>query len=83
MDRRATAVRATDAYPGKLLQAEGSRADAGNGTLEPITVSIGPQYSTVGPFRPPGATGTRWSALLPWERSTAPCIVGSEGQRHA
>jgi hypothetical protein len=59
------------------------KADAGNGTLEPVAVSIGPQYGRVGPFRPPGATGTRWSALLAWERGLAPCIVGPEGKRHA
>jgi len=72
LDRRATAVRATDAYPGKLLQAR-----------EPVAVSIGPQYGAVGPFRPPGATGTRWSALVARERGTAPCVVGPEGKRHA
>ena len=83
LDRRATAVRATDAYPGKLLQAGGSRADAGNGAPEPVAVSIGPQYGTVGPFRLPGETGTRWSALLAWERGKAPCVAGPEGKRHA
>lgn len=83
LDRRATAVRATAAYPGKLLQAGGSRADAGNGTLEPVAVSIGPQYGTVGTIRPPGATGTRWSALPAWERGTAPCVAGPEVKRRA
>jgi hypothetical protein len=46
-------------------------------------VSIGPHYGTVGPFRPPGATRTGWSALPAWERSTAPCVAVPEGKRHA
>ena len=83
LDRRATAVRALAAYPGKPLQTGGSRTDAGNGTLEPVAVSIDPQYGTVGPFRSPGATGTRWSALLDCECGTVPCVAGPEGKRHA
>ena len=66
----------------ELLKAGGSRADAGNGTLEPVAVSIGRQYGTVGAFRLPGARGTRWSALLALERGTTPGVVGSEGKRH-
>jgi hypothetical protein len=83
LDQRATAVRATEGYPGKLLQAGGSRTDAGNRTLEPVAVSIDTQYGTVGPFRTPGATGTRRSALLAWEPGTAPRVAGPEGKRHA
>ena len=83
LDRRATAVRATNANLGELLQTGGSHADAGNGTLEPVAVCIGPHYGTVGPFRPPGATGTRWSVLLAWKRGTAPCVAGPEGKRRA
>ena len=83
MDRRATAVRATEGYPGKLLLAGGSRADAGNGTLEAAAVSIGPHYGAVGPLRPPEATGTRRSALLAWERGAAPRVAGPEGKRRA
>jgi hypothetical protein len=26
------------------------------------------QYGTFIPFQPPGAKGTRWAALLAWER---------------
>ena len=51
--------------------------------LEPVAVSIGPQYGTAGPFRPPGAMGTRWSALLAWERGTGPCVAGPKGKHHA
>jgi adenine-specific DNA-methyltransferase len=36
-------------YPGRLLQAEGVRAGAAEGTPERIAVSIGPQYGTVSP----------------------------------
>ena len=64
-----------------FLQAGG--ADAGNGTVELAAVSIGPQYGALGPFRPPGVTGTRWSSLLAWERDTVPCVVGPEGKRHS
>jgi hypothetical protein len=81
--RPATTVRASAAYPGELLQAGGSRADSGNGALEPVAVSIGPQDGTVGPFRPLGATGTRWSALLAWESGTAMCVAGPEGKCRA
>jgi hypothetical protein len=66
----------------ELLKAGGSRADAGNGTLKSVAVSIDPQYGTVGSFRPPRVTGTRWSALLALERGTTPGVVGSEGKRH-
>ena len=83
LDWRATAGRALAAYPGKPLQTGGSRTDAGNGTLEPVAVSIDPQYGTVGPFRTPGATGARWSALLDCECGTVPCVAGPEGKRHA
>ncbi len=34
-------------YPGKLIQAEGLRAEATEGTPERVGVSIGPQYGTV------------------------------------
>ena len=83
LDRRAITGRASAAYPGKLLQAGGSRADSGNGALKPVAVSIGLQDCTGGPFRPPGATETRWSALLAWERSTAMCVAGPEGKCRA
>ena len=66
-----------------FLQTGGSHGDAGNGTLEPVAVSIDPQYGTLGPFRTPGATGTRWSVLLAWKRGTAPCVAGPEGKRRA
>jgi hypothetical protein len=33
-----------------------------------VAVSMGPRYGTFIPFRPPGAKGTRWCALLAWER---------------
>jgi hypothetical protein len=46
-------------------------------------VSSGPQYSTIRPIRPPGAMGTRWFALLAWERGTAPRSASPEGKRHA
>lgn len=36
-------------FPGKLLQAEGIRAGAEEGTPERLAVSIGPQYGTVSP----------------------------------
>src|SRR6266508_1398512 len=35
-------------YPGKLIQAEGLRAEVAEGTPERAAVSIGPQYGTVG-----------------------------------
>ena len=65
------------------VDAGGSGADAGNGTLEPVAVSIDPQYGTLGPFRTPGATGIRWSALLARERGAAPRVAGPEGKHHA
>ena len=65
------------------VDAGGSGADAGNGTLEPVAVSIDPQYGTLGPFRSPGVTGTRRSALLAWQRGTAPCVLCLEGKRRA
>jgi hypothetical protein len=46
-------------------------------------VSIDPQYGAVGPFRSPGVTGTRRSALLARERGTAPRVAGPEGKRRA
>jgi hypothetical protein len=60
-----------------------TNADAGNGTLKLVAVSIGPQYGTIGSFRPPGAAGTRWSALLAWECGTGLCVADPEGKRHA
>jgi hypothetical protein len=66
-----------------MVDAGGSRADAGNGAPEPVAVSIGPHYGAVGPFRSPGVTGTRRSALLAWERGTAPRVAGPEGKRRA
>ncbi len=81
--RRATAVRATGAYPGKLPRAGGSRADAKNGTPGPVAVTIGLPYGAVGPFRPRGVPGTRRSAPLAQERGTAPRVAGPEGKRRA
>lgn len=52
-------------------------------SLEPVVMSTSPQYGTAGTVRPPGATGTRWSALLTWELGTAPYGAGPEGERHA
>ena len=61
-----------------------TNADAGNETLEPVVVSIGPQYGTAGPFRPLGAMGTRWSALLlAWECGTGLCVADSKREHHA
>lgn len=82
LDRRATAVRATGAYPRKLLQTGDSQTEARNGMLEPGAVS-GPQYGTLGAFRSLGATGTRWSALQAWERSAVPGAADPEGKRRA
>jgi len=36
-------------YPGRLIQAEGIRAEAAEGTPGRVAVSIGPQYGTVSP----------------------------------
>jgi hypothetical protein len=66
-----------------MVDAGGSRTDAGNGAPEPVAVSIDPQYGAVGPFRSPGVTGTRRSALLARERGTAPRVAGPEGKRRA
>ena len=47
-------------------------------------MNIGPQYGTLGPFRPPGVTRIRWFALLVWKRGTVLlCIISPEGKRHA
>jgi hypothetical protein len=46
-------------------------------------VNIGPQYGTLGPFRPPGVTRIRWFALLVWKRGTVLCGAGFKGKRHA
>ena len=45
----------------------GSRVSASNRTLDPVAVSMDSHYGTFIPFRPPGAKGTRWAALLVWE----------------
>ncbi|MDQ3833037.1 MAG: hypothetical protein M3315_05270 [Actinomycetota bacterium] len=82
LQRRGKHLRSSPTYK-ELPQAAGSRADAGNGTLKPVAVSIGPQYGTGRPFPTVGATGTRWLALLARERGTAPCVAEPEGKRHA
>lgn len=52
--------------------------------LEPVAVSSGPHYGTLGEFRPPGAMGTHWySMLLAWECGMASCIADAKGKRHA
>ena len=81
LERRATAARATDTYSSKLRQTGGCYADAR--TLEPVAVSIGPHYGTVGPFQLPGVGGSRWSAVLTWKRGSTACDPGSEGNSHA
>jgi hypothetical protein len=80
--RLVTAVRATAAYPSKLLQAGGTQA-AGNGALEPGVASIGPQYGTAGRFRSLGTAGIRWSALLTWVLDKTPRVAGHKGKRRA
>jgi hypothetical protein len=82
LNRQATAVRTTDAYPSKLQQARSIHA-AGNETLKPVVASIGSQYNTVGRFRSPRTTEIGWSAMLAWERDTAPGVAGPEGKRRA
>ncbi len=69
LDPRARAVRATDECLGKLLQPGGSRADAGNGALEPVAMCMAPRYGTVEPFRPPRET--EHAGLCCWSRSVA------------
>jgi hypothetical protein len=80
--RLVTRVRATVAYPSKLLRA-GSIQASGNGALKPAVASIGPQYDLAGRFRSPGTTGARWTALLTWVLDTAPRVANPRGKRRA
>lgn len=78
----AVVIRTETSLPNRGLPAGNPRA-AGNGTLKPVAVSIGPQYGTSGPFRELGTTRTRWSALLAWEPPTAPCVACPMEKRRA
>ena len=82
LNRQGTAVRTADAYPSKLQRARSIHA-AGNETLKPVVENIRPQYNTVGRFRSPRTTEIGWSAMLAWERDTAPRVASPEGKRRA